>query len=93
MPRTTQSICTPACDAAYSASIMSGSTRLLSFIRIRPLPGVGALASASARIRSLMRCRSEWGATEQLLVPHVAAVAGEVVEQLREVGAEVVVAS
>ena len=39
MPRTTQSICTPACDAAYNASIMSGSTRLLSFMRMRPLPG------------------------------------------------------
>ena len=34
MPRTTSSIETPACDASYSASMMSGSTSEFIFIQI-----------------------------------------------------------
>ena len=43
MPRTMRSICTPACDAAYSSSMSSASTRLFIFSQI-----IDALYEASS---------------------------------------------
>ena len=36
IPRTTSSIVTPACEASYSASMISGSTSEFIFIQITP---------------------------------------------------------
>ena len=60
MPRTTRSISTPACDAAYNRSIDSGSTRLFIFMVMRPVPGGAAI---SPSISSNSRSRMGWGAT------------------------------
>ena len=60
--RTIRSICTPACDAAYSSSITAGWVSALTLIRIRPgLPADTAFATL--RISSTMRARRSNGAT------------------------------
>ena len=59
MPRTTSSIVTPACDAAYSASIISSSASEFIFIVMWPsLP-----SAACSAIRSTRRGASVFGAT------------------------------
>ena len=75
--------CPPA-TPSYSASMNSGSTRLFIFIVIRP-SGPSAACSAM-RLRSSGRRRD--GRDEELAVLALPAVAGEVVEELGEVGAE-----
>jgi len=60
MLRTIKSICAPACEAEYSASMMSGSIRLLTLMMIRP-PGL-----ASRSISCVMPARKLVGATMSL---------------------------
>ena len=74
----------PARDASYSSSISAGSTRLFIFITMRPVgPERGLRADAVAQPAA-----QALGRDEQHAVADGAAVAGEVVEQLGELGAE-----
>ena len=86
MLRTTRSIRAPACEAAYSSSIISESTSAFIFIVITPPACACAADELAQRVAQVHR------RDEQAAVLARAAVAGEVVEQLREVGAEVGVA-
>ena len=86
MLRTLRSILAPACDAAYSSSIRSESTRAFIFMVIASV-GSCLRADAAAQLVAQVHRRHEQSAV--LARP---AVAGEVVEQLGEVEAEVRVA-
>ena len=83
MLRTIRSIRAPACDAAYSSSIISESTIAFIFIAMTPS------GCACERMSSRNASRTCIGATMQPLVLAGPAVAGEVVEELGEVGAEI----
>ena len=88
MPRTIRSICTPARLASYSASIMSASPIELHLSVIRPSAPNGASCSISVEQPRPQVA----GRDEQRVVLVAAAVAGEVVEQLGDVGTDVGVA-
>ena len=62
MPRTIRSIDTPACDARYSASIVSVSATAFILATIRP-PRPARANAASRSISSITRCRMLDGAT------------------------------
>ena len=62
MPRTSRSICTPACDARYSALIASGSESEFIFAMIRPFP-VSLASCVSRSISSSTEFLSPIGAT------------------------------
>ncbi len=67
-PRMMRSICTPAADASYSATMISSSTSELSLTMIRPLPPSLAM-SRSLAINSTKRSRNSNGATISFLPP------------------------
>ena len=88
MPRMSRSIWTPAWLAAYSASIISASPIELALIVIRPsAPNAASLLDQLEQPRAQVARRHD-----ERVVALVAAVAGEVVEQLGDVGADVDVA-
>jgi hypothetical protein len=85
MPRTTSSICTPSADAAYSSvDRCTGSTRLFIFMMMRPVPAGAAISASISSTTGPQRVRGH----QQSAVLDVAAVAGEIVEELGEVGAD-----
>ena len=87
MPRTTSSIETPACDASYSASMMSGSTSEFIFIQIAAgLPWRAWLVSPW--ICSMMRLRKRQRRHRHLLDVARLGIAGDVVEHPRRVAAD-----
>ena len=58
-PLTNKSIWTPACEAAYNASMTSGSVRPFTLMVIRPEDPTAASSAIWARIQG----RMPWGAT------------------------------
>ena len=74
------------CDAAYSASIIVGVDEAVHLQRDAPVRRRGLRASISSSERVRGACV---GATSSLRYSALAAVAGEVVEQLGQVGAEI----
>ena len=88
MLRTTRSTCTPACDASYSDSITGRSTRPFIFSTIRPAaPGRRVRGHAAHLVDDAL---AQVGRRhEQLAVALRAAEAGQVVEEVGDVGGDV----
>ena len=86
-PRTMRSIFTPACDASYSASMVSGSSSAFILAMIRAgLPSRASAVSLPDRLEDALVQGER--RLPQIVQPPGAAEAGELVEDLVHVGAK-----